>query len=125
MSGVNKFKASTEMRAILIESPEVKSLIGDQVFPIVAPEGTKGDFIVYHRDEYAQKFSKMGLAADSCKILLFAVSEDYKRSQDIAAVAKIALEGRYSSPEMEIWMEDSTEIFEDGKFKQVLLFDIK
>lgn len=124
MSSISKFKVTTAMREILLASSEIKALIGDKIFPIVATEGTKGDFIVYQRDEYSQDLTKMGRAGEDCKVFLFAVSEDYKRSQDLAAVAKDVLEGRYSDPTMEIWMEDSTEIYEDNKYKQVLLFNV-
>lgn len=124
MSDISKFKVTTEMRALLLKDATVKGLVGDQIFPIVAPDGTRGDFIIYQRDEYSQEFTKMGKVSEDCEVLVFAVSENYKRSQDIAAAVKKSLEGRYSNPTMEIWMSDSTEVFEDKKYKQVLLFKI-
>ena len=48
-----KFFVCTEIRKMLLEDPELNELVGTKIYPIVAPEGTKGDYIVYVRDQYS------------------------------------------------------------------------
>lgn len=36
---MNKLKITTEVRSILLNSPEIFELIGERVFPLVAPRG--------------------------------------------------------------------------------------
>lgn len=39
---MNKFKITTEVRAILQDSLGIKTMVGDKIFPLVAPNGTEG-----------------------------------------------------------------------------------
>ena len=49
----SKFRIGTVIRKILIDNEDVKQLVGDKIFPLVAPQSTEGDLIVYYRDEYS------------------------------------------------------------------------
>ena len=40
-----KFKIITEVVKLLRESEELAAMVGPKIFPIVAPEGTVGDFV--------------------------------------------------------------------------------
>ncbi len=125
MSAESKFKVTTEIRQLLIENKAIDALVGQNVFPLIAPDDITGDFIVYQRDEYSKDYSKMGITAQTCKVFITAVSEDYDRSQEIAYQINETLEGRFSNPDLEIKLIDSTEDFGDGKFIQILLFSIE
>ncbi len=122
---MNKFKITTELRAILLASPAITALVDDKIFPLVAPEGTDGDFILYYRDGYKQERTKMGVATQKPLIYIIAISYDYDRSQDLATLIYETLEGSFSNPDMRIRMEDSTEDYEDGKYIQVLQFSVE
>ena len=37
---MNKFKVTTEVRTILQDSLGIKTMVGDKIFPLVAPNGT-------------------------------------------------------------------------------------
>lgn len=121
---MNKFKITTEIRSILQESPEIANLVGKNIYPLVAAEGTEGDFIVYQRDGYKQVYTQMGVASQTPLIFVNAVSDDYDRSQELASLIYEALEGTFSEPDMRIRLEDSTEDYENGKYIQVLQFSI-
>ena len=41
-----KFFVCTELRKILLEDPIISDLVGTKIYPIIAPEGTLGDYIV-------------------------------------------------------------------------------
>lgn len=125
MSAESKFKVTTKVRAALLDCPEICDLIGDQVFPVVAPKDTKGDFIIYQRDEYSKDRTKMGISGQMCRVYVNAISDDYDRSQELAYQIDMALDGQHTDLGMEMWLVDSTEDFEDGKYIQVLLFEIK
>lgn len=120
----SKFKITSVIRAILLDNSCVVSSIGDNIFPLFAPEGTQGDFILYKRDKYSKEYTKMGIYQQKCEVYINIISEDYDRSQELAELIDQTLEGTYSDPKMTIKLLDSTEDYEDGKYIQVLLFSI-
>lgn len=119
------FKVTTEVRSILLASKEITAALDDKIFPIIAPENTDGDFIVYQRDGYKQDFTKMGIANQVPFVNVTAVSESYNRSQDLASLIYDTLSGDFKNPDLHIQLEDSTEDFIDNKYIQVLQFSIK
>lgn len=121
---MNKFKVTTEVRSILLDSPEIFALIGERMFPLFAPADTDGDFITYQRDGYKQERTQMRVSKQIPMVYLNAVSDDYDRSQELASLIYEALEGTFKNPDIEIHLEDSTEDYVDGKYIQVLLFSI-
>lgn len=125
MSAESKFKITTKVRAALLAKSEITDIVGKQIFPVVAPKNTKGDFIIYQRDEYSKDYTKMGICEQSCRVYVNAISEDYDRSQELAYQINEALEGKHIDLGMDVYLVDSTEDFEDNKYIQVLLFDIK
>ena len=124
-SAESKFKITTKIRAALLERQEIKDLVGEKIFPVMAPKDTPGDFIIYQRDEYSKEYNKMGIYSQSCKVYVNAISEDYDRSQELAYQINECLEGKHAEFNMDVYLIDSTEDYEDGKYIQVLLFDIK
>ena len=122
---MNMFKITAEIRSLLLQNEEIKGFVGERVFPIMAPEDTVGDFIVYQRDELKQEYTKMGVATQVSVLYLTAVSESYVRSNSLASLIYDTLSGDFKDPDMHIQLEDSTEDFIDKKFIQVLQFSIK
>lgn len=122
---MDMFKITTEVRTILLDEPGIVSLVDDRIFPVIAPENTKGDFITYQRDGYKQIYTKMGVADQIPYVNVAVVSGGYNRSQELASLIYDTLSGEFSNPDMYIQLEDSTEDFIDNKFIQVLQFSIK
>jgi len=125
-----KFSVCTLIRTMLLENERVSELVGDKIFPIIAPEGTKSDFITYVRDEYSIERTKMGISNHNCTVYISCVSSDYDRSQDIADAVFQALDGRYKinteqQSIREIYMVDSTEDYAGDNYIQTLAFQIK
>nr|DAJ86867.1 MAG TPA: hypothetical protein [Caudoviricetes sp.] len=118
-------KITTDVRDILLTSAEIKSMIDDKIFPLVAPEKTEGDYIVYQRDGYKQDTTKMGVCTQMPLVNVIAVSENYDHSQDLASLIYDTLSGDFANPDIHIELEDSTEDFIDNKYIQVLQFSIK
>lgn len=122
---MDMFKITTEIRCILLASEEITALIEEKVFPIIAPENTAGDFIVYQRDGFKQEYTQMGIASQSPLVNVTAVSDNYDRSQDLASLIYDTLSGDFRDPDITIRLEDSTEDFIDNKYIQILQFSIK
>lgn len=121
---MNMFGITTEIRGILLGSKDISTVIGRKIYPIVAPDGTDGDFIVYQRDGYQQEYSKMGVARQIPIVYVSVISDNYDRSNQIASLIYSALEGSFKNPTMTIHLEDSTEDYVDNKYVQVLQFSI-
>lgn len=122
---MDMFKITTEIRSILLASGEITAVIEEKVFPIIAPENTAGDFIVYQRDGFKQEYTQMGIASQSPLVNVTAVSDNYDRSQNLASLIYDTLSGDFRDPDITIQLEDSTEDFIDNKYIQILQFLIK
>lgn len=109
---------------ILLKKEEIVELIDDRIFPVVADKDTVGDFVTYQRDRYSIEATQMGVSNQQCEVMFNVFSESYDKSQKIAEIIAMTLVGSWNSPTMSIRLADSTEDFEDGKFKQILLFEI-
>lgn len=125
-----KFSVCTEIRKHLLDDPKIKELVGDKVYPIIAPEGTTGNFIVYVRDQYSISKTKQGVYEQTCIIFITCVAERYDISQEMADAVFQSLVGRYKKDTGKfvinnIDMLDSTEDFLDGLYIQTLEFNIK
>ena len=122
---MDMFKITTEVRALLLDNPNIVSLIEDKIFPVIAPESTEGHIITYQRDGYNLLYTKYGVADQSPYVNVVAVSDDYNRNQELAVLIYDTLSGDFRNPDMHIQLEDSTEDFIDGKFIQILQFSIQ
>ena len=122
---ISHYEASKEIRGVLLDDASIMEAVGDNVFPLVADEGTEGDYITLQRDGFIQDTTKMGVARRDPYVYVCVVSADSQRSQDIAGLVVKALEGRYTDPEMEISLEDDTEEYEAGKYIQVMKFLVR
>lgn len=121
----NKLLVATDIASILKASAKITDIVGDKIFPLMASEGTKGDFILYKREKYEAEWNKMGKSSDRCEMYINVVSDDYVRCLHVAAAVQEALEGSFSQPDMTIRLLDSTEDYVDKKFIQILLFSIE
>ena len=119
-----KWYIGNDIRDILLSDSEITTRVGNHIYPIVAAEGTNGDFIVYIRQEYSKDSVKQGVYEDNCKVAVVAISESYDRA--IALADKIDLAHTNNKGEkIEIALADSTETYDDNKFIETLLFQIK
>lgn len=125
-----KFSVCTEIRKMLLEDSKIKELVDNKIFPIVAPEGTVGNFIVYVRDQYSISKTKQGIYEQQCIVFVSCISDKYDVSQEIADAVFQCLVGRYKIDTGKIVinsieMLDSTEDYGKGMYIQTLEFSIK
>lgn len=126
-NSLQKWKVGNIVRYILINNDDLKPLIGTKVYPLIAPENTQGDFVIYQREKYSKHWAKQGVYEDDCQVAVTIVSENYDNAVDLAEKVDNALVGRHTVDDSKIQIDlvDSTESFEDLKYIEVLLFSIK
>lgn len=124
---LQKWFIGNTVRAILLGDEDVATQIGSKVFPLVAPENTNGDFIVYSRERYAKQASKMGVYQDECDVAVVGISDNYDKAIALASKIDNALTGYHkleNGYEIKINLKNSSEVFDDGKYIETLLFEI-
>ena len=112
----------------MLADADIVAQVGSNIYPLVAAEGTTGDFIVYSRSRYGKKDVKMGVYEDECELSIVAVSDNYDKAIGLASKIDNALTGLHIVGEdikLTFKLEDSTEVFEDNKYIETLLFSIK
>lgn len=125
----NKWGVCTVIRQMLLADETIKSLVGNKIYPIVAPEKTQGNYIVYQRDEYSIDRTKMGIATQKCVVYISCVSSSYDTAQEMAVAVFNLLDGEYNINEKQcsikqIHMTDSTEDYEGDCYIETLQFEI-
>lgn len=122
-----KWFIGNDVRSILLADEDVASQVGQHVYPLVAPENTDGDFIIYSRQKYSKTNAKAGVVEDECLLAVIAVSDNYDNSVALAAKIDNALTGQHNIEgiRIDLFLQDSTEEFAENKFIQTLLFQVK
>lgn len=123
-AGDPKFFVLSDIVELLEADEQLRTLIGNNIFPIVAPRSTKGDFIAYQRDgiDGIQSSNMGGYALIRYSFFITSVSDDYDRGLSIANRAYEVMIG--SHPFGKIRLEDFAETVVDQKFFQSIKFSI-
>ena len=129
LGACRKWYIGDAIRDILIADQDVHEQVGNHIYPIVAAENTKGDFIIYLRQKYGRSYVKQGIYEDECEVAVVAISENYDNAVKLASNIDAALSGRHTNDEdgctVDIMLLDSTETFDDNKYIETLVFSIK
>lgn len=125
---IQKWNIGNTVRAILMADEDVHNKVGNNIYPLVASEDVKGDFIVYKRDRYTKSKTKMGVHEDNVEVYVTAVSDNYDSAIELAALIDNALIGEHileDGGKITIDLADSTEDFDDNKYIETILLNIK
>lgn len=120
---------NTAIYSILSGNEEIKKVVGNNVYPVVAPLSTKNPYIVFKRQINTQNDNKDSRYS-IVTIELNVYSNDYQQSIKVAEIAKNTLENVYNK-EVEgfkIKYIVSTSIDEDYNedyYSQTMYFDAK
>ena len=129
LTDCQKWFIGDNIRDILLADADVFEQVGNHIYPIVAAENTKGDFIVYLRQKYGREYVKQGVVGDECEVAVLAISENYDNAVKLASNIDAALSGTHTNDEdgcsIDVLLSDSTESFEDNKYIETLIFSIK
>lgn len=128
LNNCRKWFIGNTIRDILLGDFDVNYQVGNHIYPVVAPENTKGDFIVYYRQKYSKTLTKQGVVQDECEVVVLAISENYDDALELASNIDSALTGTHTTEygcKVDILLADSSEAFEDNKYIETLVFSIK
>ena len=128
LNSYQKWFIGNDIRDILLsDSGITEQVSAEHIYPLVAPENTKGDFIVYLRQKYSKDTVKAGVYSDDCEVAVIGISDNYDNAIALASKIDNALTGthRIGEEKLDILLIDSTEVFEDNKYIETLVFRIK
>lgn len=124
-----KWQVGNDIREMLLADASIEEAVGQNIFPVVAPQETLGDFIIYKREKYSKSWTKMGVVEDDCQVSITVVSDDYDNATALASMIDNCLTGQHINKDntvrLNIDLVDSTEDYEGNKYIEVLLFRIR
>ena len=115
-----KWKIGSWLRTKLLD-------ITTNVFPVVAPENTKGDVIVYRRTNLERSQSHIGYYQDTVYYDIVIISDSYDRSAEIGEKVDDALSGNFADEDGRRFVSNISggyEDYQDGKYYNVITFKI-
>lgn len=123
-----KWRLAEYIRERLLASEEMQALVGEHIYPVLAPE-TDGDFVILTRSSYKAKETKFSILEYTTSVIIEVYSDDYARGLDIAEAVDRQLtkihEEQYGTGGVTITIKDSGETLHEGKFVQILEYAIK
>lgn len=125
------YNATTLVRALLLSRGEIQSLVGQKVFPVIAPDETEGDFITLTRVDYERDRSKQGIYSNVVVLEVAIVSDDYDRGVRLAEEVDNLLEvdGLLAfdpaSRLLSVALISSSEDYQEYKYIQILNYEIQ
>lgn len=123
----SKLSIAKDLRPILDSDNSLNLLVGTNVFPLFAPEDTRGDFVIYARTDYWCRKTLMGNVDEGCEITYNAVSDKYKKSVEIAErLRSILIDVRIDGDSLNL-VRSSEEYVGVGntlKYVQILVFGV-
>lgn len=120
---------NTAIYSILSGNEEIKKVVGNNIYPVVAPLSTKNPYIVFKRQINTQNDNKDSRYS-IVSIELNIYSNDYQQSNKIAELVKNTLEDIYNK-EVEgykikyIVSTSIDEDYNDDYYSQTMYFDAK
>lgn len=128
LKSYQKWFIGNDIRTLLLNDEEIVNQVGSNIYPLIAPENTFGDFIIYMRNKYAKSAVKNGVYQDECEVAVVGISDNYDSAISLASKIDNALSGQYTlenGVKIQITLVDSTETFDDDKYIETLVFNIK
>lgn len=128
LGSYQKWGIGNDIRAILLNDENIVEQVQTNIFPLIAPLTTEGDFIVYMREKYKKSAVKQGIYMDECEVAVIGISDNYDNAVALAAKIDNCLSGQHilgNGAQIQITLADSTETFDDDKYIETLVFTIK
>lgn len=123
------YEATTYIRQRLLQSDGVVQAVGDNIFPCVANDNTKGDFIVVRRTQYERGRTKQGIFENAVLVEVAIISEHYDRTVELSRLVDEALEHddvypNYGS-DLHIQLVGGEESYDEHKYIQILEYELQ
>lgn len=128
LGSYQKWFVGNELRDILLSNSAITAQVNEHIYPLIAPEKTEGDFIIYMRRDYSKKLTKQGVYADVAEVAFVAISDNYDNALQLAAEIDNTLSGTHileGDVRVDVKLSTSSEIFDDNKYVETLVFTIE
>lgn len=127
-SALQKWKIGNFLRDLMLADTGITAQVSDNIYPLIAAEGTDGDFIIYKREKYYKITTNTQVVMDVCQMDVIAISDNYDNAIALAEKIDNCLTGQHKDSDdnrLNIELIDSIEEFEDNKYIETLVFEIK
>lgn len=128
LNSYQKWFIGNDIRDILLKDEGIIEQVGNNIYPCIAPLNTEGDHIIYLRNKYAKSTVKQGVYMDECEVAVVVASDNYDNAVALASKIDNSLSGQHTlenGVRLQITLVDSTETFDDDKYIETLVFNIK
>lgn len=122
MLAEEKLTISAYARNYLLQNPDFVALVGNKVYPSVAPENTPSPYVIYERDAYATFDTKFGVYQEEAQVFFEVYSDDYDTGMEIIVKIHNILQGKHGGFRFDVI--NSAEYYKEKKFRQAILFKI-
>lgn len=117
------------IKTLLLSNEQLKSYIGDKVYPIIADNSTTFPFIIYRRSAIVNSSTKDD-ADESVNVEIYIVCERYDESISIAEEVRKSVEHKRGTFGTNLFIDDiiitdASESYEGDAFVQYLTITIK
>lgn len=122
---MSKISIAKDLLPLLLAKKDLTALVGDNIFPLYAPEDTTGDFILYQRTDGSSELDLMSVSSEWCEVTFNVVSEGYNVGVDIAEELRTALQDIYIGGDqmvMSKFREEFVGVNNVVKYVQILVF---
>lgn len=120
MNGIN---ISKHLYSILSNDSELKQMIGNKLYPIIAEEQTTFPFIVFKRNSINVEYSKDGSSIDRINFSIAIAAKNYNQVIAIAVRCRELLENRKDDYFKLVHFASITEDYVDEAYITEIAFD--
>lgn len=107
---------------ILSKDEALASMVGKNIYPLVAEEDVKAPFITFTKSSVVPSYYKVGVADDKVSFTINIVANDYVTTVNIAERIRQLLEGRTSTYFKRIELSNCYENYTNDNYVQNLQF---
>lgn len=111
--------------SLLKEDQQLKALVGEKIYPIVAEETVTYPFVIFTKESVSGNYSKDLLMFDTAIISVAVAANNYFETVQIAERIRAILENRIDSYFYNILLDNVTEEYLEDAFIQQLQFSAK
>lgn len=110
---------------LLLKNEELRSMIGEKIFPVYIEEKTEGDAVFYDSEMDDPRICKMGVATRIMHYYVCAVSTRMDNANKIIGIIQDIIEGTWKDPYMNIRAVGSVKDSADFKYAKTMEFIIE
>ena len=108
--------------AILSNSDELKKIVGNNIFPLVAEEETSFPFVVFRRNNITPNYAKIQGVNDLVSFVVSIADTNYSKTVEISEIIRNELELHRDDYFQSIQLESVSEDFIENAYVQELNF---